>query len=118
MKTDRDVLVELLKGSTLTIDVSPKQVFLTGGRSIHNVELLGKNVKHYKVQTVRPKTFPERLTHYRRLRRFTIEGLATKAGLSHQVVARYGTGDHEPKLCNLAKLCKALNVSSIELLGF
>lgn len=47
----------------------------------------------------------------------TQEQLAERIGVSRTAVARYESGEIEPKLHNLAAIALALNVSADELLG-
>ena len=115
MKTDRDVLVELLKGSRLRLDSEP--IFLQVDAEICSVGLLGFRPHRYTLEPY-PRTFQESLKHYQQMRGYTNESLSEQSTICRSTIDNYRRGIHTPCIENLAKLCKALNVSSVELLGF
>ena len=62
--------------------------------------------------------FSLRLQIIRKNKRMTQEELATKAGLSQIQISNYETDRHTPSLTKLKTLCKILDVTATELLGY
>lgn len=63
-------------------------------------------------------TFGEKLRTLREERGFKQYGLAQKVGIPPCLLSRYENDLTQPTLEQIKKLCKALKVSSTELLGF
>lgn len=63
-------------------------------------------------------TFGERLKKLREKRSMSQFKLSLKAEISQCVISWYETNKVQPTLYNIERLCKALNVSATELLGF
>ena len=62
--------------------------------------------------------FPKRLKKIRKSKGWTQKQLAEKSGISNFLISRYEKGVHFPNIVTLEWLCKALEVSSKDLLGF
>ena len=63
------------------------------------------------------ETFAERLKHLRKKAGFSQEELAHKMELSIMTIRRWEWGERQPRLEEIQKLAKALNVSEDELLN-
>lgn len=63
-------------------------------------------------------SFPHRLRCIRKRKGLTQIELGKITGLNHQQIYRYEKGENDPSIVVLEWLCKALDVSSKELLGF
>jgi transcriptional regulator with XRE-family HTH domain len=63
-----------------------------------------------------PKKLTMRVRRLRKKRGMSQQGLAQRAGLSREYVARLETGQHNPSLATLQKLAKALGVPVTALL--
>ena len=61
--------------------------------------------------------FADNLKEARRRRKMTQQQVADKTGLKPVAISLFETGRRKPNLVNLRNLCKALVVSSDELLG-
>ena len=62
-------------------------------------------------------SFRTALRELRTKRRMSQTDLAKKTGLMPSAISHFETGRRSPRLLNLWKLCKALNVTPNELLG-
>lgn len=62
--------------------------------------------------------FPKRLKKIRKSKGWTQKQLAEKSGINHFLINRYEKGVHSPSIITFEWLCKALEVSSKDLLGF
>ena len=63
-------------------------------------------------------SFGERLKAVREARGYTYRGLANKAGIAKSTIYFYETKGYMPNVTTLELLCKALNISASDLLGF
>lgn len=61
--------------------------------------------------------FCRRLTQLRKAAGLSQKELGEKLGTGQSIVSQYEVGTAKPGLQSLKELCKALNCSSIELLG-
>lgn len=62
--------------------------------------------------------FSKRLRKIRKSKGLTQKQLAEKIGIELPIISWYETGKHSPRIEYLEWLCKALEVSSKDLLGF
>jgi transcriptional regulator with XRE-family HTH domain len=62
--------------------------------------------------------FPKRLKKIRKSKGWTQKQLAEKSGIAVYLICRYEKGIHYPNIIGFEWLCKALEVSSKDLLGF
>ena len=62
--------------------------------------------------------FPERLRTIRKSKNLTQTQLGETVGINKDLISHYENGIHSPSIVTLEWLCKALNVSASELLGF
>lgn len=63
-------------------------------------------------------TFGQRLRRIRKEQELTQVELAKKTGLLQNQIGRYERDANEPTVSRIEWLCKALNVTASELLGF
>ena len=64
------------------------------------------------------ETFGQRLKRIRKGKKYTQRKLAKKSGLYHQSISNYEKERAQPNLPTIEWLCKALDVTATELLGF
>ena len=57
------------------------------------------------------------IKHYRKKRQLTQAELAKECNLSAKTISRYETGEREPRVSDIVRLCEALNVTETELLN-
>lgn len=60
----------------------------------------------------------ERIREFRKAKGFTQDELASKLGISQQMIAQYENSRRTPKVESLKKIATALDVSVLSLLGF
>ena len=63
-------------------------------------------------------SFSKRLRKIRKSKGLTQGQLAEKIGINQSLINRYKKGVHSPNIITFEWLCKALEVSSKDLLGF
>lgn len=64
------------------------------------------------------ETFGQRLRRIRKAQNLTQKELAKKSGIDNQSICGYEKGRTSPNIVYLEWLCKALDVTATELLGF
>jgi tellurite methyltransferase len=64
------------------------------------------------------ETFSKPLKLIRKEKGYTQLELTTKLGVYDNCISQYETGRHEPTLSRIEWLCKVLEVTATELLGF
>ena len=64
------------------------------------------------------ETFGQRLRRIRKEKKYTQRKLAKKSGIYHQSICNYELERVYPNVMTIEWLCKALDVTATELLGF
>ena len=62
--------------------------------------------------------FSESLSKHRKSAGISQEKLADMLGVSRQAVSKWETGETQPEMANLLAICKILNITPNELLGY
>ena len=62
--------------------------------------------------------FNESLSKYRKSAGISQEKLADMLGVSRQAVSKWETGETQPEMANLMAICRILNITPNELLGY
>lgn len=62
--------------------------------------------------------FSESLSKHRKSAGISQEKLADMLGVSRQAVSKWETGETQPEMANILAICKILNITPNELLGY